>query len=62
MTILAPLCPGCNEPPILALSRQYICGSDDCRVVTWDPTEDPARFKATAQQVDLNSLDPSEDQ
>ena len=58
MKILAPLCPGCNEPPELALDRQYWCGSDSCRVICWDPTDDPARFKARAQQVDLSVLDP----
>lgn len=58
MEILAPRCPGCDEPPRVALDRQYFCGTDDCSTICWDPTDDPAQHKARAHQVDLSFLDP----
>lgn len=39
------------------LDHQYWCGNDDdCRVLVWDPTEDPATFKAKAQVIDLGAF------
>jgi hypothetical protein len=50
----APRCPGCDRPPEFALDggRQAFCGNDDCQVLTWDMTDDPAQFKARAQRVE----------
>lgn len=36
------------------LDRQYFCSSGDCQVFCWDPTEDPAKFKATAHVIKLD--------
>lgn len=54
--ILAPRCPGCDQPPALMLDHQYWCGNEDCQALTWDPTEDPAQFKAKAKVIDLGPL------
>lgn len=52
--VVAPLCPGCNEPPELVMGdRQAFCGNDDCQVFTWDLMDDPAKFKAKAVRLDL---------
>lgn len=33
-------CPLCSQPPrwLLGGGTQAFCGTDDCKVVTWDPT------------------------
>ena len=38
--ILTPLCPLCSEPPIMVLGggTQAFCGSDDCVLLTWNPS------------------------
>lgn len=37
--ILTPHCPLCDQPPQLAIGpTQVFCGTDDCRMLTWDPT------------------------
>jgi len=51
--IRAPRCPGCDELPMFAMSEQYWCGNADCEAMVWDPTEDPAAFKARAVRVEL---------
>lgn len=56
--IRAPLCPGCDRPPVVALDGQSFCGNAHCAVVVWNPYDDPATFKATAQVVDLGFLEP----
>ena len=37
--ILTPCCPLCGMPPFLLLGggTQAFCGTDDCRVFTWNP-------------------------
>ena len=52
--IRAPRCPGCDAEPVIMLDRQYFCSSGDCQVFCWDPTEDPAKFKATAHVIKLD--------
>lgn len=52
--ILAPTCPGCDAPPMLAMTGQYWCGNDACAVLIWNPYDEPARFKATAHRIQLN--------
>ncbi|HLL68857.1 MAG TPA: hypothetical protein VK453_24555 [Micromonosporaceae bacterium] len=52
--VRAPRCPGCDQPPLLAFERQAFCGNDACQVLTWNKTEDPARFKANAVQVNIS--------
>lgn len=54
--ILAPRCPGCDEPPMIMMSQQYFCGNADCQVVVWNPEGDPATFKARAHRLDLGDL------
>lgn len=53
--LAAPVCPGCNEPPVLVLDggRQVFCGNDWCQVLTWDMWQPPERFKADAVAVEL---------
>ena len=58
-TILAPRCPGCDSPPITTLLLPFFCADLDCRVISWDPYADPARFKATAHTVNLSLLEGS---
>lgn len=55
--IRAPRCPGCDGLPAVMMSGQYWCGDDDCQVLVWNPTEDPATFKARSVQVDLGGLE-----
>lgn len=31
-------CPGCGQPPQLAFETQAFCGTEGCRIVTWNPT------------------------
>ena len=35
-----PACPGCGEPPGLAIPGdvQAFCGNEKCRVFTWNPS------------------------
>lgn len=49
-------CPGCGTLPALKLDAQYWCGNDECLVLTWDPTQDPAKFKATAKTISLDEF------
>jgi hypothetical protein len=57
VTIRSPRCPGCDVPPTLVVGVQAFCENDpDCRVLSWDMRDDPARFKATAKVIDL--IDP----
>lgn len=53
-TFRAPRCPGCDEPPMMAMDggHQAFCGNDHCQVLTWDMTDDPAQFKAKAERVE----------
>lgn len=48
-----PVCPGCGQPPefLLGGGTQAFCGSEACRVVTWDPTSDPERFWVEAKEI-----------
>lgn len=52
--VRAPRCPGCDQLPAMVLGEgtQAFCGNDDCRVLCWDMTDDPARFKAQATIVE----------
>lgn len=53
--IRSPRCPRCNELPALVVGdRQAFCGTDGCRVFTWDRASDPADFDATAEVIDLS--------
>jgi hypothetical protein len=56
--IRSPFCPGCDELPVFVVGdRQAFCGNDDCKVFTWNLTDRPETFKATAQVIDLGALD-----
>lgn len=56
MSIRAPRCPGCATSPKFTVNIQAFCFNKDCRVLSWDVTEDPAQFKAKAVVVDLGVL------
>ncbi len=61
MMVTSPRCPGCDQEPLITFGgTQAFCGNDDCRVVSWDRSDDPAQFKAKAQLIDLSPLDPKE--
>lgn len=53
--ILTPRCPVCDEEPMMVMGggTQAFCGTDDCQVLTWDPSKSRAHFFATAKRVDL---------
>lgn len=50
-------CPFCGEPPVYLLGggTQAFCGTDDCPVVTWDPTKTRAELAADMQMIDLSA-------
>ena len=52
-------CPGCGKPPMFLFGggHQAFCGSDDCRVLTWDPAQTVAEFYASAKITDLRGED-----
>jgi hypothetical protein len=53
--IRSPRCPRCNELPALVVGvRQAFCGTDECRVFTWDRAIDPADFDAAAAEISLS--------
>jgi hypothetical protein len=63
--VRAPRCPGCDGPPLDLLGglvTPYFCANDNCNVVSWDPDDDPAKFKARSKYVDLSFLDPESEQ
>lgn len=55
MTVIkAPTCPRCDaEPTMVVGDRQAFCGTDGCRVFTWNMTDDRAAFEANHQIIDL---------
>lgn len=57
--IRAPRCPGCDGEPMFTWVLPYFCSDDTCAVLSWDPYEDPARFKATSMTVNLPWDEPS---
>jgi hypothetical protein len=52
--VLAPVCPGCEAPPLFAGVTPALCPNTECNVVTWDIYAPPERFKAQAKQIDLS--------
>lgn len=54
--VRSPRCPGCDhEPvPLLDFKQQAFCSNGRCQVLCWNPTEDAARFKATAQIISFS--------
>lgn len=61
--IREPDCPGCGQPPGLALSlAQVFCTNEECNVFCWDATKTRAENQRNATYVDLSRLPRSEDQ
>lgn len=56
--IPTPVCFGCGSPPALLLGggTQAFCGSDDCRVFTWNPTKTVDELLENFGVVDLPDL------
>jgi hypothetical protein len=52
--IRAPRCPLCDLIPIFTFGYQYFCGNDACPAFCWNPTKDPADFRANMKVIDLN--------
>lgn len=50
-------CPGCGNPPALAFPTQAWCGTDDCKIVTWNPTMTLDELLDDFGTVDLGPLD-----
>jgi hypothetical protein len=48
-------CPLCSQPPMWLLGggRQAFCGTDDCKVLTWDPTMTVDEFISDIHFIDL---------
>jgi hypothetical protein len=45
--VLAPRCPGCDGPPVDFGFPviPWFCRNDDCKVLSWDPYDDPAEVQ-----------------
>ena len=56
--VQTPRCPHCGQLPemILADGHQAFCGTDDCRVLTWDPFLTAEENTANSTTVDLGGL------
>ena len=50
-------CPACGEPPIWLFGggTQAWCQTDDCPILTWNPTMTLAELNANAKAVDLRT-------
>ena len=51
-------CPGCGQPPVMAFATQAFCGTDDCKVITWNPTLTMDELLDNAQHIDLPTDEP----
>lgn len=64
MKILAPVCPGCQQPPTFVLSpEQVFCYTGTCAVFCWNMLMDPIEQWANQNPVavDLSALEPPKD-
>jgi hypothetical protein len=48
-------CPGCGEPPLWLMGdgTQAWCGTDDCPILTWNPSKTLAELNADSKAIDL---------
>lgn len=48
-------CPGCGEDPVFLFGggTQAFCGTDDCPILTWNPTKTLAELNADSKAIDL---------
>jgi len=55
MSAPTPNCPYCGEPPVLLLDggHQAFCGNEDCKVLTWNPTETVEQLEANRKDIDI---------
>jgi hypothetical protein len=53
-------CPLCSQPPygVLGGGTQAFCGTDDCKVVIWDPTLTMDQTMASMEFIDLSGWAP----
>lgn len=49
--IKTPDCPRCGYPPAFTFFTPYLCGNDECEVVSWDPTMTLAEIRASQPAV-----------
>jgi hypothetical protein len=55
----SPVCPFCQEGPIMALpGGQAFCGNDDCSVFTWQITDTPEQFRQKAKKIRIQTRNP----
>jgi hypothetical protein len=49
-------CPGCGEVPLWLFGggTQAWCGTDDCPILTWNPTKTLAELNADSKVIDLS--------
>ena len=49
------LCPLCSQPPIWLLGggTQAFCGTDSCKIVTWNPTRTMDELMSDINFIDL---------
>lgn len=52
-------CPSCSEPPVMLFGggTQAWCGTDDCPILTWNPTMTLAELNANSRAIDLERHD-----
>jgi hypothetical protein len=49
-------CPSCGQPAAIAFADQAMCGTETCRVLTWDPSKTLDENLDGAQSIDLPDL------
>lgn len=49
-------CPGCGQPAAVAYAQQAFCGTDDCKVITWNPSKTLDENLENYHRVDLPDL------
>lgn len=50
-------CPACGEPPVWLMGggTQAWCQTDDCPILTWNPTKTLAELNADSKVIDLRA-------
>ncbi len=53
-----PLCPLCSQLPyaVLGGGTQAFCATDDCKVITWDPTKPVDELLTDIAFIDLKGF------
>lgn len=50
------ICPGCEQPALLALSQQAFCGNDECPIISWNPEKTLDELMDDNHIVDLGGF------